>query len=151
MFGFNLRRDPYDLSDLDDQIGKNSEVFALGDAVVLASGFLRASAAGEAVLGFANQALTMASNNETVAMATVEFVPAYPNRQFECDFSAAVTQATAVGFYADLTGGTGAQQLDQSTLSSTTGQFFVTKLDPRGEGSTTRVLCVVAEPQSLNF
>lgn len=142
MFGFHVRDERANTSGLINEIGKNSEQFTIGDAVYTNAGFADVAGATQRLLGFANEGKTFASDNETVAQDTLEMVPAYEGFKFECDMSAAITQAD-VGKYATLTGATGAQQLDQTSLSTTVGQFRIAELDPRGESSTTRVLAEV--------
>jgi hypothetical protein len=140
MFGFYDRTANAVTEQQIHRIGKNSEAFTIGDAIAEASGFGIVSLNSSRLLGFSAETITMASNNQTVAQYRVAMIPALPGMEVECDFDAAVTQATAVGFYAVLTGTTGAQKLASASLSATVGQFRVTKLDPRGEGSETRVL-----------
>lgn len=140
MYGFHERTDKAQATVQIHRIGKNSEVFNIGDAIAEASGFALVSSNSARILGFAAETVTMGGSNQTTTMYQLAMIPAYQGMTFECDFDTAVTQATAVGFYAVLTGATGAQQLSASSLSATVGQFRVTKLDPRGEGSTTRVL-----------
>ncbi len=137
MYGFHPRKD----TDMVSQIhrrGKNSEVFAIGDAVQEADGLCLAATNSTRIVGFAAETVTMAADNATVALRELAMTPAFPGMEVECDLAAASTQALCVGFYAVLTGATGAMQL--TTLSTTVGQFRITKFDPRGEGSTTRVL-----------
>lgn len=141
MYGFYLRHNPYAIETQNDTIGTNSEVITDGDALTVTSGLLDVAANSSRLKGFAKKTETMAADNATVAKVAPEYTPALPGMMFEADFNAAVTQATAVDFYTILTGTTGAQQLAQASLSATVGQFKVVKLDPRGEGSTTRVLC----------
>lgn len=140
MFGFHPRKDHDGINTQVHRIGKNSEVFTIGDAVTEASGLALVASNSARILGFANEGITMAADNATVAKYQPAFIPAYPGMEVECDLSAASVQASCVGFYTVLTGATGAQQLAQGSLSATVGQFRITKLDPRGEGSTTRVL-----------
>lgn len=144
MYGFHERTEKALPTAPIHRIGTNSTQFTIGDAVAETSGLLVVAANSSRILGFANEDKTMASDNATVAKYELSIIPAYPGMEVECDFDAAVTQATAVGFYAVLTGATGVQQLSQASLSATVGQFRVTKLDPRGEGSTTRVLATPA-------
>ena len=141
MFGFHFRTEKALPVAPIHRIGKNSEVFAIGDAVTEASGLCLACSTSARVLGFADEVKTMAADNATVAKYELSIIPAYPGMELEADLSAASTQADCVGFYTVLTGATGAMQLNQAVLSATVGQFRITKFDPRGEGSTTRVLC----------
>lgn len=141
MFGFHERKDKAVITPQVHRIGKNSEVFEIGDAIQEDSGFALASANSDRIVGFAAETITMAADNETVAKYEIAMLPAYQGVEYECDLDAATTQAASVGFYAVLTGATGAMQLSQSSLSATAGQFRITKLDPRGELSDTRVLC----------
>lgn len=128
-----------------DTIGKNSEVFAVMDPVsVDANGFLIVATAGVKVLGYCNKAVTMASDNQTVAKVKPPYLPA-EGRVMLGESDQAWTQ-TDVGAYADLTGTTGSMQLN--FLAGSTGQFYVMEGDPLGTGSTTQVAFTVAEPQT---
>lgn len=140
MFGFHLRSNEANPQPLIYRIGTNSVQFTIGDAVREASGFAAVGTNSTRIVGFAAEDFTFASTNQTVAMRNLAMIPAYQGVEVECDFDAATTQALSVGFYAVLTGATGAMQLSQSSLSATVGQFRVTKFDPRGESSTVRVL-----------
>ena len=150
MYGLHLRR-PYTGEELEYEIGKNSEAFADGDPVTRESGYLTVSSAGDRVDGMCVEDKTCAADNVTVAKYKVGFIPANMNDKYEADLSAGSVYASCVGFYANLTGTTGAVQIDQATLSATTGQFRITALDPRGESSTTRVLVSPAELSALAY
>jgi len=141
MYGFHERTDKALAISQIHRVGKNSEVFAIGDAVTEASGVALVASNSARILGFANEVKTMTADNATVAKYELAIIPAYQGMEVECDLNAASTYDACVGFYTILTGTTGAQQLAQASLSATVGQFRITKLDPRGESSTTRVLC----------
>lgn len=150
MYGLHLRV-PSECENLRYTIGTNSATFNVGDPVTLESGLLTVSSAGDRVAGVCNEYKVCASDNATVAKYKVSYIPASPNFLFEADMSADSTQAACVGFYADLTGTTGVVQIDQSTLSSTVGQFYIHDIDPRGESDLSKVLVSVAESQLLAY
>lgn len=148
MYGLHIRWCPNGQV-LDGGIMANSEVFAIGDPITYdTDGFLIVATAGTRVLGVANEAKTAAADNETVAAAKVSYVIGNLYDYYEADMSAAIT-ATNRSQYADLTGTTGAVQIDQGTVADNTAQFRIAALDPRQESSTTRVLVNIAEPEQL--
>ena len=124
-----------------DVLGKNSEVIAAGDILAIASGLVAVSTAATDVLyGVAQKTATMASNNQTVAKVTPSFVPIAPDTIFLMGCDADLTgNATDVGtYYGISTGGTGIQQVRVSAgvTSTTSRQFEIVKVDPRGVGGT---------------
>lgn len=129
-------------------IAKNSEVFAVADPVTWSSGFVKVAAAGEKIMGFALEAFTAASDNQTVAKKCPKIIMARPGvvMQYTADQAAV---ATDMGLYADLTGTTGAIQVNLA--GGANGQFIVVGYDPDQDGTTTEVLVEVAEPQGLAF
>lgn len=129
-------------------IAANSEVFAVADPVTWASGFLEVCDAGDKVMGFADEAFTAAADNQTVAKKAPKVIPARPGviMQYTSDQAAV---ATDMGLYADMSGSTGAIQINLAGGSS--GQFIVVGYDPDQDGTTTEVLVEVAEPQRLAF
>ncbi len=136
------------IAPLDHEIGTNSAVFAVGDLLDLTSGFLSVlGGTTDRPYGICTKTVTMANNNQTVAKATVPFIPLDNDSEFEMDFDAAAAQANVGQFFQMNTGGTGAQTVNFSTASDTVGQLLLTKLDPRGEGSTLRGLFKVALPE----
>lgn len=139
------------MDSLDSKLAKNSTTFAKGDPVSMdTDGLLIVSTAGLRVIGLANEAKVTAADNETVAQYKVQFQSVTYKDKLEAEMSAAVAQ-TNVGQYADVTGTTGAVKLDFGTLADNSAQFHITDLDPRGTGSTTAVLCNVAEPEELAY
>lgn len=143
MYGAIYKRSRQGLVEpLDHCIGANSEVFAVGDLVCWASGYLEVvdHATSDRPIGICKKAATMTSSNQTVAKATVPYIPLTPDDEFEMDFDAVATHAN-VGQYFQLAGlATGTQQVSFASASDTVGQVMLVKLDPRGEGSTTRGL-----------
>lgn len=133
------------IAPLDHEIGTNSAVFAYGDLLDLTSGYLSVlGATTDRPYGICKKTVTMASDNVTVAKVTVPFVPLDMDSEFEMDLDAAATQANVGQFFKMNTGGTGAQTVDFATASDTVGQLVLTKLDPRGDGSTVRGLFKLA-------
>lgn len=151
MYGAKFSRSRSGLAEpLDHRVGANSEVFAENDLVCYASGFLEVvdHATSDRITGICKKTVTMASDNQTVAKVQVPFIPLTVDDEFEMDFDAAAAEAN-VGQYFQLAGlATGAQQVSLASASDTVGQIMLTKLDPRGEGSTTRGLFKVVLPES---
>ena len=141
MYGLHVRTGKSVPFEQIHRMGKNSEVIEIGDIIQEENGYALASANSDRVVGIAAETKTFDSDNVTVAKYKLAMVPAYQGIVFEADLDADTTYATAVGFYAVLTGATGAMQLSFSSLSATVGQFRITELDPRGTSSATRVLC----------
>lgn len=130
-------------------LGKNSAAFAVADPVTIDSdGLLIVATAGTKVLGYAVEAITMASDNETVAKKMPKFIPAVQGVLMQYTSDQACTQ-TDLGAYADLSGTTGAIQMNLA--AGATGQFLVKGFDPEGDGSTTDVIVEAAEPQVFAF
>ena len=130
-------------------LGLNSAAFAVADPVTVdANGFLIVATAGDRVLGFSVDAVTMASDNQTVAKVKPKFIPANQGVLMQYTSDQACTQ-TDVGAYANLTGTTGAIQID--LVAGTAGQFFVKGFDPEEDGTTTEVIVETAEPQALAY
>lgn len=151
MFNFHRRASFNSMTSLNGDVGANSAQFTKGDALTYdTDGFLIPATAGTRIVGFANVNLTMAADNETVGLVKVQFETFDTRDLFECDASAAITR-TNISQYADLTGGTGAQLIDQGTVSDNTGQFRIAMLDPRQESSTVRLLVNVAESEHLAY
>ena len=150
MYGFHLR-EPAVVENLRYTMGTNSATFNIGDPLTIESGLLTVSSAGDRVVGICNEYKVCAADNATVAQYKVSYIPAFPQYLFEADMDADGTQATVIGFYCNMTGTTGATQVDHSGLSSTVGQFYIHEIDPRGESDLSRVLCSVAEPQNLAY
>lgn len=151
MYGLHLRHAYGGCYSLDGEVGANSTTFTIGDPVVVnTDGFLIVATAGSRVDGVVDESVVMASDNQTVAAYKVTFIPANYRDLYEADMSAAIL-ATNRRQYCDLTGTTGAVQLDQGTVVDTFGAFAITHLDPRNESSTTRVLCNIAEIQALGY
>lgn len=129
-------------------IAKNSEVFSKADPVSIDSdGYLIVSTAGAKVYGYAMEDFTAASDNQTVAKKSPKVCD--PRRVRMVYTSDQACTQTDIGAYADLTGTTGAIQMNLAAGS--TGQFLVTGFDPDKDGSTTKVVVEVAEPQVYAF
>lgn len=106
-------------------VGGNSVAFANGDFVSLSGGFaIKTTASSGRIVGIANGTKTFASDNQTVAKATLSYTRVEPGEtQVELGTSAATLAATDVGkFYnvnvshvADLaTGSTSAADVNTS-------------------------------------
>jgi hypothetical protein len=130
-------------------LGLNSAAFAVADPVTIdANGLLIVATAGDKVLGFSVEAITMAADNQTVAKIKPKFIPANQAVLMQYTSDQACTQ-TDVGAYADLVGTTGAIQMNLAAGAN--GAFIVKGFDPEEDGTTTEVIVETAEPQSLAF
>ena len=134
----------------------NSEVITIGDAVQWdANGFLvndaSVGAVAGIVVGVANSGVpvapdsattgtyTVASNNQTVAQIYA-IIDISTDTLYSAPADAALgttTGSNLPGYLMDLLASGSATQLDESTASATTGQFFSWGLDPR---NTERVI-----------
>jgi len=125
-------------------VAKNSTTFAKADPVTIdGDGWLIVATAGSKVLGYAQEDFVAASDNQTVAKKSPLCVPARGTLMvFTSDQACAQTD---VGAYADLSGTTGAIQMNLS--AGATGQFIVRGFDPDKDGSTTKVVVMAAEVQ----
>lgn len=123
-----------------DFIGKNSEVFAPGDVVVLASGVLKVvSAATDIPVGVAVKTQTMASNNQTVAKVRPGFIPFEGSELWRMSTDGDMTgDVTDSGTYYGLNGSTGAILVAQSSgvTTTTSRQVVIVRVDPTGAGGT---------------
>ena len=127
-------------------IGGNSVQFSHADPVYIdTSGWLAISSTTNKVLGYyVGQGETMASDNQTVAKKTPDYVYA-SGVEMVFGSDQACTQ-TDVGAYADMgTATTGAFELNLN--SGGTGQYLVIGFDPDGDGSTSLVVVIAAEDQ----
>jgi hypothetical protein len=134
------------------EVGKNSEVFNIGDLV-----FFNTDGMIEVVdttllkiEGISKEKDTMSATNQTVELKTQAYTPVEVDQaEFEMDFDADVT-ATNRGAYYTIAGGTGAQKVTFASASDTVGQVYCVKVDPRGEGDLRRGLFRVAKPSQLS-
>lgn len=131
-------------------IGANSEAFAFADPVYIdTSGWLALATTSSKILGFyVGAGETMASDNQTVAKKTPDYVYASGVEMvYGADQDATQTD---VGAYADIgTATTGAIELNLAAGS--TGQFFVIGFDPENDSTDTDIVVIVAEPQISAF
>ena len=107
-----------------DYVGGNSVAFANADFVSLTGGFAVKATAGKRIVGIANGAKTFASDNQTVAKATLSCLQVQPRETMvELATSASIALADVGKFY-DLTAG---QIADVATaLVSETGMVVNT-------------------------
>lgn len=130
-------------------LGKNSAAFAVADPVTIdTDGLLIVATAGDKIIGYSVDAVTMAADNQTVAKVMPKFIPANQSVLMQYTSDQACTQ-TDLGAYANLTGTTGAIQVDLAAGAA--GQFVIKGFDPEGDGTTTEVIVETAEPQALAF
>lgn len=130
-------------------IAANSTTFSKADPLTInASGFLIVATAGTKIIGFSLEDVTTTSTNQTVAMYCPQYVKAQGVvMAFTADQAAVQGD---VGGYADLSGTTGAIQINLAT--GATGQFLVLGIGPLDNGTTTTEVAVtVAEPQDFAF
>lgn len=115
----------YDPCESLNKIGTNSAAFANGDAVSLTSGFAVKSTAGKRIVGFSNETVTFAADNQTVAKDTLSYTRVEPSESLaELSSSAALANADVGKFY-DLV--TDTQLVDVATaLVSETGMIVNT-------------------------
>jgi hypothetical protein len=131
-------------------IGKNSQQFSKGDAVLIDSnGFLALATTTGKQTGWCLEDSTMAADNQTVA----QVCPLYTEAE---DVEVVLTCATAlaqtnVGEYTNYaTAATGNFVVSAST-SATSGTVAITQIDPFGTGTNTQVVVKVANPSNLSM
>lgn len=106
----------------------NSVTVTKGDFVYFSSGRITsASITGTRIFGVAQSTVTgnSAGTNKVLVDITPNAIYAIDNDNVGTTFA-----ATHVGQYFDLTGATGAQQVDTSTVSASTGQVIALEFDP---------------------
>lgn len=124
-----------------DIVGKNSELFADGEIVTVASGVLEAADTTDTVVGVVQKTQTMAGDNQTVAFVKPGYVPA-DEGIFLMGADADLSVVASNGLYFPITGATATQQISVATLGGTTGATGVSrvvqivKVDPFNEGGT---------------
>jgi hypothetical protein len=129
-----------------DTLGKNSEVFACNDIVSISddAGALSVETdwvATTTCVGVIAKAQTMESDNETATDHKVypAYIPIYDDQIWLMGTNSDLTDNhTNAGTYYNITGGTGAQQVDVSGgVSSTTLRCVeIVKVDPFNEGGS---------------
>lgn len=120
-----------------DTIGKNSEVFTVGDLVGLSSGVLLVQTTS--VIGVIVKTVTMASTNQTVAKVTPGYTPIDNNTILLMGTDSDLTgNATDGGTYYMVTGATNAQKVKVSAgvTATTLRTVEIVKVDPFNEGGT---------------
>lgn len=120
-----------------DVLGKDSEVFAVGDVVTIASGVVKVvAAATDPILGVSTKVATMPATNDTVYQP---YIPADGGTVFLMGANATLTDnETSAGVFYGITGATGAQQINVSGSATTTTsrQVVIVKVDPNNVGGT---------------
>jgi len=129
-------------------IGVASVQFSVGDAVYIDSnGYLALATTSSKILGFCIEDKTTSATNASVELYCPQYVYA-EDVEVWIDSDQAFTQTDA-GAYADLgTVTTGAMVLNLAAGSS--GQFLVLGSDT-DTPNTSKVICVVSEPQKMAF
>ena len=120
-----------------DVLGKDSEVFAVGDVLGLVSGVLLVNTGTTAVIyGVATKAATMPATNDATY---VPYIPVTDTSIFLMGTNSALTDnETHAGTYYGLTGATGVMQVNVSggATTTTSRQVEIVKVDPRGIGGS---------------
>ena len=144
-----FRRDPYAKGVAAGVIGGNSVQFTPADPVYIdTSGWLAIATTSSKIYGYALDAITMASDNQTVDFVKPKVAPALGMQMiFGSDIDGVRTD---IGAYADfVTATTGGFVLN--LLAGSSGQMFVLEFDPDGEDDDDAILVECAEPQFLGF
>lgn len=121
-------------------IGKNSEAFTEQDLLTTGATGLEVAAAGEVIMGVAAKSQTMASDNQTVAKVEPAYIPVSQEDIYVMGANAALSKLASPGAYYNITGATGAQQIDVAG-GVTTGASRVVQIvevDPFDEGDLTK-------------
>ena len=85
------------------KIAANSQTILSGDLVTLSGGFISKAGTTGIIEGVATQDLTSASDNQTVAKATVGYVESVPSMRVQLECSSNSLAATDEGSYFNLT------------------------------------------------
>lgn len=116
-------------------LGANSLALTGKHFVVKADGVVSKAVAGGVISGVNYTEQTFASDNQTVAKATVEFEPARTENRYQVTFDADIAQTDEGKFY-DLVD---SENVDVITASATTGQVQLTQFVSAREGIVTIV------------
>jgi len=140
IYGAELYKSPTnEVNYADNILGKNSEVFTQGDPVSISSGVLAVIPNGTfAVVGIVAKTATMTSTNVTVAGVKPLYIPLDQDYVWLMGTNYDLTGGTSEGIYYELTGTTGAVQVDVSTGATTLGSRVVmcVAVDPFNEGGS---------------
>lgn len=145
-------------------IGKNSVEFAKGDAVRFnTSGFIDLAETTEGIIGIVVgvsdakglpvdydsgdiNVWTMASDNQTVAMKKVMFIPAFGHYAFSCDSDTTIEQASLGKYFALNSTSDGVVTSGESfTVGSLDCQLI--GIDPNGDGDVSMGLYRIVRSQ----
>jgi len=140
LFGAQVTTSPNNPTNTDGGrvYGKNSEAFTANDLVTNGAGVLEVAAASESIYGVILKTQTMAADNVTVAKIKPLVFPVDQQYEWLMGTNADLDPAASVGVYYNITGTTGAQQVDV-TGGATTGLGRVvicTAVDPQQKGGT---------------
>lgn len=140
IFGAHTRKSPTKEQNYSyGVLGKNSTVFNENDIVAVdaAHGMIVAPVTTP-VLGVIAKTQTMSSTNETVAKVQPAFVPIDQDYEFLMGTNADLSPLTSPTAYFNLTGTTGAQQVDVAggATTGTAAIVMCTKVDPNNIGGT---------------
>ncbi len=140
LYGAAVITSPTNTTNYDSNlIGKNSEVFAVGDILTLGTDGLYVAGATDSIIGVSATKATMSATNETVALVKPSYVPIDQETEFLMGTNSDMSALTSVGaYYSLVAGGTGAQQVDTNAGARTTTNRVVicTAVDPQGIGGT---------------
>lgn len=118
------------------QIGADDAVFAKGTLLAIKAGFANVAVAGDTVVGIANSAQTLASDNESVKQEYVEFHAVGDNTILEIEVEGGTIAQANVGADFDLnangnidggTAGSGDQLRLKDVITTTRGLFVRAK------------------------
>lgn len=130
-------------------IAKNSVQFSEVDPVVIdENGFLKLATVGSKILGFANEAKTVTSDNQTVAKYKPQYIPAL-KVQVTYPSNVDGSQVNLNGYKDFDTVTTGAFRVSLTAITG--GQLRVIKFDPYDISANNEVAVMVAEPQDYSF
>ena len=132
-------------------IGGNSVQFSVGDAVYIdTSGWLAIATTSSRIIGYCLEDITMSATNQTVAKVCPKYTPA--DEVLMVYTGAAAGTQTMIGEYVDFsTVTTGAQVVNTSSTSSSSGQFLILGVDPAGDGTTTDIVVTLGENQKFDY
>ena len=107
--------------------GKASTTITKGDPVNIEAGYLNLAAAGERIIGMATETVTNGAGANAAIQVIVDPMAMYI---VDNDNDTTTFAVTHPGTYFDITGATGAVQVDTST-TSTTGQLLALEYNPQ--------------------
>lgn len=134
-----------------NEIGKNSEVFTLGDFLTDGANGLAVAGATDAVIGICAKTQTMTATNETAAKVYPAYNPIDQDYDYLCGCNGNLDALASPGIFYKLAGTTGAMQVDVNSGAQTTSNRVVvcTGVDPLKTGTLTDGLFKVVKVFNL--